>query len=470
MRRFMTAVIAALSISGKIDHYGALAGLAAIVGLGVLSLLYFAQAREVKRLREWAGRAPERDAELQQRVVAQAQQRTAVPVAAARAAGARGAAASRRPPLRRSPPGRRSARARDAGCRDAGRSRLRRPPPRAATAAAVTAAGTAKGAPRGGRRSPASRNPAVRSGQREAGRRPRRHPRVPPAATPATRPQERRRLRLGLRRRRRRPPSLRRRRPLPRSLRRRRRSRRLPQGPRRARGDRPDPAARGDRRSRRRGHRRGRRRGRALRPRHPRAAHGRARPAAARARHDERGRAPARPRPQRRELRRLAPRAVRRHPRWPGDHRDRGPADHAGLLERQRLDATPPKPNTVGSSTQTTSRPATSTTKPTATVDRASTQVAVLNGTTVTGLARGAADKLTAGGYKKVGPVTTDTSNQARPSTVVFYEPVRARRRRSTRPRSSGSRAARSSRWTPNTRVLGQNAPVVVIVGADQAQ
>ena len=82
----MTAVIAALSISSKIDHYGAIAGLAAIVGLGILSLLYFAQAREVKRLREWAGRAPERDADLQQRVVAQAQQRATVPVAAAAAA------------------------------------------------------------------------------------------------------------------------------------------------------------------------------------------------------------------------------------------------------------------------------------------------------------------------------------------------------------------------------------------------
>jgi hypothetical protein len=34
--------------------------LAAVVGLAVLSALYFSQARDVKRLREWAGRAPER--------------------------------------------------------------------------------------------------------------------------------------------------------------------------------------------------------------------------------------------------------------------------------------------------------------------------------------------------------------------------------------------------------------------------
>ena len=45
----------------------------------MLSLLYFAQAREVKRLREWAGRAPERDAELQERVAAEAQVRAATP-------------------------------------------------------------------------------------------------------------------------------------------------------------------------------------------------------------------------------------------------------------------------------------------------------------------------------------------------------------------------------------------------------
>jgi hypothetical protein len=39
---------------------GAAAGLAAVVGLAVLSALYVSHARDVKRLREWAGRAPER--------------------------------------------------------------------------------------------------------------------------------------------------------------------------------------------------------------------------------------------------------------------------------------------------------------------------------------------------------------------------------------------------------------------------
>jgi hypothetical protein len=43
-----------------VQEIGAAAGLAAAVGLALLSALHFSQAREVKRLREWAGRAPER--------------------------------------------------------------------------------------------------------------------------------------------------------------------------------------------------------------------------------------------------------------------------------------------------------------------------------------------------------------------------------------------------------------------------
>ena len=46
-----------------IQEVGAYAGFAAVVGLAVLSALYFSQARDVRRLREWAGRAPERAAE-----------------------------------------------------------------------------------------------------------------------------------------------------------------------------------------------------------------------------------------------------------------------------------------------------------------------------------------------------------------------------------------------------------------------
>src|ERR1700710_1207508 len=76
----MTAVLAAFSLQGKIEQYGAYAGVAAVFGLGVLSLLYFAQAREVKRLREWAGRAPERAAELEVAVAEHAHEVRRAPV------------------------------------------------------------------------------------------------------------------------------------------------------------------------------------------------------------------------------------------------------------------------------------------------------------------------------------------------------------------------------------------------------
>jgi LytR cell envelope-related transcriptional attenuator len=66
---------AAVALGDEIERFGSYFGYAAIIGLGVLSLLYFAQAREVRRLREWAGRAPERDAEVAQRVQSDAQRR-----------------------------------------------------------------------------------------------------------------------------------------------------------------------------------------------------------------------------------------------------------------------------------------------------------------------------------------------------------------------------------------------------------
>jgi LytR cell envelope-related transcriptional attenuator len=43
-----------------VREIGGVAGWAAVVGLAVLCALYLSQARDVKRLREWAGRAPER--------------------------------------------------------------------------------------------------------------------------------------------------------------------------------------------------------------------------------------------------------------------------------------------------------------------------------------------------------------------------------------------------------------------------
>lgn len=45
-----------------IEHIGAFAGLAAFIGLAILALLSFTHGRDIRRLRDWAGSAPERDA------------------------------------------------------------------------------------------------------------------------------------------------------------------------------------------------------------------------------------------------------------------------------------------------------------------------------------------------------------------------------------------------------------------------
>ena len=73
-----------------IQEVGAYAGFAAVVGLAVLAALYFSQARDLRRLREWAGRAPERTAE-------QAAQLAAAPEQAAQEAARPAASGAVRP-------------------------------------------------------------------------------------------------------------------------------------------------------------------------------------------------------------------------------------------------------------------------------------------------------------------------------------------------------------------------------------
>jgi LytR cell envelope-related transcriptional attenuator len=58
-----------------IKEIGAFAGLAAFLGLAVLTLLSFTQGRDIRRLREWAGSAPERDTELKETTSVAAAQR-----------------------------------------------------------------------------------------------------------------------------------------------------------------------------------------------------------------------------------------------------------------------------------------------------------------------------------------------------------------------------------------------------------
>ena len=91
-----------------IQEIGSYAGIVAIPGLAILSALYFSQARDVRRLRDWAGRAPERSFEAAQggRVAARPAPQTAAaqtgaastgvatPAAPATAAGAAAAGAA----------------------------------------------------------------------------------------------------------------------------------------------------------------------------------------------------------------------------------------------------------------------------------------------------------------------------------------------------------------------------------------
>src|SRR4051794_41648163 len=89
----------AITLSDLVEKGGAYAGLAAFFGLAVLAVLHFANARELKRLREWAGRAPERAQELEERVMTQAEEARRVraepqPAAAGQPATAAGAPAA----------------------------------------------------------------------------------------------------------------------------------------------------------------------------------------------------------------------------------------------------------------------------------------------------------------------------------------------------------------------------------------
>ncbi len=58
-----------------IDEIGPYLGIAAFLGLAILAFLIIQQAREVRRLREWAGRAPERAGEATEAEVAAAEAR-----------------------------------------------------------------------------------------------------------------------------------------------------------------------------------------------------------------------------------------------------------------------------------------------------------------------------------------------------------------------------------------------------------
>ncbi len=414
----MTAVLAAFSLQGKIEQYGAYAGVAAVFGLGILSLLYFAQAREVKRLREWAGRAPERAAELEARVTADAQRRVTPPVAPAP-----------RPTAPATPAAQQSA-----------------APPTPGIAAPATAAAAAAGAPATTIAKPATTAPQNGTGSGAA---------VPPPGT-EDKPAEAK--------------------------------------PQDGEAKKPDEAAAPAQAEPKPF-------GPQPKPAEPEAkpAEPEAKPpvpAATAAAAAPKAPVPA-PVPAARPaapLRAPVPSASL-PPRTPAGSRPRPDTDDgpsrgriaaivgaavaaiavvavAGFLLFGGGDDSPtPKPNTVAQPTgeTTTSANGSAAPKAPAKLNRKSVPLAVLNGTTVTGLARGAADKLTTKGYNEPNVVTNDTTNQQRPTTQVFYE-AKARAAALDVAKILGVPTAQVKPMDANARALADRAEVAVFVGGDKAQ
>jgi hypothetical protein len=130
------------------------------------------------------------------------------------------------------------------------------------------------------------------------------------------------------------------------------------------------------------------------------------------------------------------------------------------------------KPNTVAqpaSDTTTGANGSPPAGKAPAKLNRKAVPLAVLNGTTVTGLARGAADKLTAKGYNEPNVVTNDTTNQQRPTTLVYYE-AKARVAALDVAKVLGVPTSQVKPMDANARALADRAEVAVFVGGDKAQ
>jgi hypothetical protein len=146
-----------------------------------------------------------------------------------------------------------------------------------------------------------------------------------------------------------------------------------------------------------------------------------------------------------------------------------------GLVVLGGDDNTPaPQPNTVAPPAASTTRTGAgggsqAGASANAKVNRGQVKVAVLNGTTFTGLARSASDKLTKAGFQQ-GVVTNDTTNQTRSATAIFYADGQKNAALEVA-RIVGIGRDAVQRLDANTRgVAGEDADVVVSVGADQAR
>jgi hypothetical protein len=437
----MTALVAALSLQDKIEQYGAYAGIAAVFGLGILSLLYFAQAREVKRLRDWAGRAPERAAELEARVQADAQRRAAAtqqprPAAPVTPAAQQGAASPAAAPGAAAPA--------TAAAAAAGATAVAKP----ATAAPQngTGSGTAvpppvkPGQPQETKPGNGDGKPAEAKPDDGAPAAPAGQPPAPgqPAAKPGTPPQPGQ-------------PEAKPGAPAP------------PAQP-------GQPAPPGQP---------------AAKPPTPAGQPGPTAVPAATAAAAARPAQPAAPLRAPTASASLPPRSPMNAVLGTDGARSKGriAAIVGGVLGLAAIaavavllftgggsDNNPPTPNTVAQpgATSTASANKGTPTRP-ARLDRKAYPLAVLNGTTVTGLARGAADKLTARGYNEPNVVTNDTTNQQRGTTEIYFEP-KARPAALDVAKILGVKTANVKPMDANARALADRATVAVFVGADKAQ
>jgi LytR cell envelope-related transcriptional attenuator len=468
----MTAVLAAFSLQDEIERYGAYAGIAAVFGLGILSLLYFAQAREVKRLREWAGRAPERAAELEARVTADAQRRIAPapaptvprPTAPTTAAAQQGAAPAA-PGVAAPATAAAAAAGAAAGATTVAKPGTTAPQNGTGSGAAVPPPGTEAKPGEEKQDGEAAEKPAE-SGNGEAAK-----PAEAGAAPASDKPD----------------------------------GAEAKPGEEKPAGDAADKAdkAKADEDK-----------ADEAKPPVPAATAAAAGAAAAgagaaaaaspppagAAAKPAPGPAPApaaaasasRPAP----LRAPTPSASL-PPRTPAGARPRTDGDDGRSRGRIAAivgasigvvavlavagilifggggDEPTPKPNTVAQpasdDTGATNGNAATPSKAPVKLDRKAVPLAVLNGTTVTGLARGAADKLTQKGYNEPNVVTNDTTNQARQTSQVFYE-AKARQAALDVAKILGVPTSQVKPMDANARALADRAQVAVFVGADKAQ
>ena len=453
----MTAALAAFSLQHEIEHYGAYAGIAAVFGLGILSLLYFAQAREVKRLREWAGRAPERAAELEARVTADAQRRVApaAPVTPRPTAPATPAAQQAGPPPT---PGIAAPATVAAAAAGAAATTVAKPGTPASqngtgSNAAVPAPGTEvkPGDAKDGEAKDGEAKDGEAKKPEEAGAGPAADEPKPfgPQPKPAETDDK--------------PP--------------------VPAATAAAAAGAAGAAAAGAAGA---------------------AAAASAGPAATASPGPAAGPAPgaapaptpsaSAPPPGRPAPLRAPMPSASLPPRTPagarprtdaGDGRSRGRlaaivGAAVGVIAVLAVagilifggggDKPAPKPNTVAQpTTDTVASGASTPSRAPVKLNRKAVPLAVLNGTTVTGLARGAADKLTAKGYNEPNVVTNDTTNQQRPTTQVYYE-AKAHAAALDVAKILGVPTSQIKPMDANARALADRAQVAVFVGGDKAQ